>query len=198
MKNKISLLRNVGAAALAMAASPAALAETSSSDFSTEPDKSMAAAHESFLKGDMQKASASIDKAAASVNKESENVAKEGVKNAGDELDKLGQGVKRGAVKSDEELKKTFAHVDNELAKGWHATAEESMEAGKDASSALKKAGESLSGAAKWSGTELKKAAQSSVNAAKKLGEGIKAGGEDVKKWFQHIGDGIEDVERKL
>ena len=106
MKNKISLLRNVSAAALVMAASPAALAETSSSDFSTEPDKSMAAAHESFLKGDMQKASASIDKAAASVNKESENVAasaKEGVKNAGDELDKLGQGVKRrGRVERDD------------------------------------------------------------------------------------------------
>ena len=51
--------------------------------------------------------------------------------------------------------------------------------------SALKKAGESLSGAAKWSGTELKKGAQSSVNAAKKVGEGVKAGGEEVKKWFQ-------------
>jgi hypothetical protein len=36
------------------------------------------------------------------------------------------------------------------------------------------------------------------VNAAKKIGEGLKAGGEDVKKWFQDIGDGIKDVERKL
>ena len=59
--------------------------------------------------------------------------AKEGVKEAGDELDKLGQSVKSGAVKSDDELKKTFAHVDNELAKAWHATAEESMKAGNDA-----------------------------------------------------------------
>ena len=137
MKNKIPFLRNVSAAALMMVAIPAAVAATSSSDFSTEPDKSMAAAHESFLKGDMQKASASIDKAAASVKKESEKVdasAKEGVKQAGDELDKLGQSVKSGAVKSDDELKKTFAHVDNELAKGWHATAEESMKAGNDAS----------------------------------------------------------------
>jgi hypothetical protein len=39
-------------------------------------------------------------------------------------------------------LKKTFAHVDNELAKAWHATAKESMKAGKDASNALKKASE--------------------------------------------------------
>ena len=137
MKNKIPSLRIVSAAALVIAAVPAAFAAKSSSNFTTEPDRSMAAAHESFLKGDMQKASASIDKAAASVKPESEKVAasaKKGVKKAGDDLDKLGQSVKRGAVKSDDELKKTFAHVDNELAKGWHATAEESMKAGKDAS----------------------------------------------------------------
>ena len=175
MKNKISSLRNFSTAALMMVAIPAAFAETSSSDFTSESDKSMAAAHESFLKGDMKKASASIDKAAASVSKESEKVAasaKEGVKKAGDELKKLGQSVKSGAVKSDDELKKTFAHVDNALAKAWHATAEESMKAGKDASNALKKAGESLSGAAKWSGTELKKGAQSSVKAPRRLARG--------------------------
>ena len=104
-----------------MMAIPAAFAETSSSDFTSESDKSMAAAHESFLKGDMKKASASIDKAGASVSKESEKVAasaKEGVKKAGDELEKLGQSVKNGAVKSDDELKKTFAHVDHATGQG--------------------------------------------------------------------------------
>ena len=124
MKNKISSLRNFIAAAVMMVAIPAASAETSSSDFTSESDKSMAAAHESFLKGDMKKASESIDKAAASVSKESEKVAagaKEGVKKAGDELKKLGQSVKSGAVKSDDDLKKTFAHVDSALAKAWHA-----------------------------------------------------------------------------
>ena len=39
---------------------------------------------------------------------------------------------------------------------------------------------------------------QSAVNAAKKVGQGMKAGGEDVEKWLQHIGDGIKDVDRKL
>jgi hypothetical protein len=47
-------------------------------------------------------------------------------------------------------LKKTFARVDNELAKGCYATAEESMKAGKDASNALRKASANLA-AAKWS-----------------------------------------------
>ena len=200
MKNKIPL-SIISTAALMLAAIPSVLGAPSSSDFTTEPDQAMSAAHESFLKGDMQKASASIEKAAASVKKESEKVAasaKEGVKKAGDELDKLGRRVKSGTVKSDDELKNTFAHVDNELAKGWHATAQESINAGKDASSALREAGEYLSAGAKWSGTELKKGARSSVNALKGLGKDIKAGGEDVKKWSQDIGDGIKDVERKL
>ena len=72
MKNTILPLSIISAAALTMVAIPAAVAATSSDDFTNEPDKSMAAAHESFLKGDMQKASASIDKAAASVKNESE------------------------------------------------------------------------------------------------------------------------------
>jgi hypothetical protein len=194
MKNKISSLSIVSAVAFTVIAIPAALAETSAS----ETDVSMTAAHESFVKGDIKKASASIEKAAASVKTESEKVAasaKEGVEKAGDELGKLGKSVKKGTVKSGDELKKTFAHVDSALARAWHATAEESMKSGKDSSNALKKAGESLSGAAKWSGTELKKGAQSSVKA---VGEGMKAGGEEVKKWFHDIGDGIKDVERKL
>ena len=54
----------------------------------------------------MQKASAYIDNAAAGVNKDSEKVAataKEGVKKAGEELAELGQRVKNGEVKSDDQ-----------------------------------------------------------------------------------------------
>src|SRR6478672_536003 len=111
MKNTIPLLSIFSVAALVMTAVPTAFAEAASN----EPDKSMTAAHESFLKGDMQKASESIDKAAASVNDESEKVAasaKDGVKKAGDELANLGKRVKNGEVKSDNELKRTFARVD--------------------------------------------------------------------------------------
>jgi hypothetical protein len=169
MKSIISPLSIVSAAALIITAIPAGFAATSSS----EPDKSMEAAHESFVKGDMQKASAYIGKAAASVDTDSQKVAtsaKESVKKAGEELAKLGHRVKNGEVKSDRELKKTFARVDNALAKGWHATAEESMKAGKDTSNALKNAGESLSGAAEWSGTELKEGVRSPVNSVKAMG----------------------------
>ena len=198
MKNMISPLSIVSVAALMMAATPAAFAATLSS---SEPDKSMEAAHESFLKHDMQKASADIDNAAASVKKESEKVtatAKESVRKAGEDLSALGKRVKAGKVKSDEELKKTFARADDALAKGWHATAEESMKAGTDAGDALTKAGEGLSGAAKWSGTQLKKGARSSVDSVKTIGKGMKAGSEKVNRWFHDIGDGIKDVELKL
>jgi hypothetical protein len=98
-----------------MVAIPMVYAQTPG-DFATEPDKSMANAHESFVKGDMNKAAEHIQKAAAYVKKESGKVAKDskdGVMKAGDQLSKLGGEVKKGAVKSPDELKKTFAQVDH-------------------------------------------------------------------------------------
>ena len=78
---------------------PAVYAQTSSADFTSEPDKTMAAAHESFVKKDMKKASEQISKAAAYVNKEADQVAKdtkEGVKKAGDDLGQTRAGCKGG------------------------------------------------------------------------------------------------------
>lgn len=161
----------------------------------------MTAAHESFLKGNMEKASASIEKAAASVKHESGQVAtsaKDGVVEAGDHLAAFGQTVKSGAVKSDKELKKQFARADNALAKAWHTTANESIKAGKDGGTALKRAGESVSDAAKWSGTQLKKGAQKSVDAVKTIGTGAKTGGQETMEWLQGIGEAIKDVAQKL
>ncbi|MDP3016290.1 MAG: hypothetical protein Q8N70_04360, partial [Deltaproteobacteria bacterium] len=100
--------------ALLMAPIPAVYAQTSPGDFTNEPDKTMASAHESFLKGEMNKAAEQINRAAAYVRKEADKVAKdtrEGLKKAADELEELGQGVKKGTVKSSNELKKTFAKV---------------------------------------------------------------------------------------
>jgi hypothetical protein len=188
-----------------MAAIPAVYAQTSPGGFTNEPDKTMAKAHESFVKGDINKAAEYIHKAAAYVKKEADKVAKdtkEGVKKAGDDLDKLGQGVKKGTVKSGDELKKTFAKVDYELAKAWHKTADEAKKSGKDANYALKKAGAWIEGAAQWSVTQLKEGTQASIEAVKKAGKdaakGAKAGAEEVDKWFKGIGEGIEDVGRKL
>src|SRR4030042_3832691 len=106
-----------------MGAISAVYAQTSPGDFTNEPDKTMASAHESFLKGEMNKAAAQINKAAAYVKKEADKVAKdtkEGVKKAGDDRDKLGQGVKKGTGKSSDELKKSLAKVAYALAKAWH------------------------------------------------------------------------------
>jgi hypothetical protein len=180
-------------------------AQAASGEFANEPDKSMAAANEAFLKDNMNKAAEQIGKAAAYVKKEADKVAagsKEGVKKAGDALAKLGGDVKQGAVKSGDDLKKTFAAVDHALAKAWHATADETRKAGKDATAALKKAGASLAGAAKWSGAQLQEGAQASLDAVKKVGtatgKGVKTGVEDVDKWFKDIGEGIEGVGKKL
>jgi hypothetical protein len=180
-------------------------AQTSPSDFTTEPDKSMAASHESFVKGDKDKAAQQLHKAAAYVKKESNEVAasaKDDLQKAGDALDKLGEGVKNGTVKSADELKKTFAGVDHAIADGWHQTAEKTKEAGKDSTEALRKAGTALDGAAKWSGTKLKEGTQATVDALKKAGqktgEGVKTGAKQVEGWLKDLGNGIKDVGRKL
>ena len=203
-KKSFSVLSMVIIAVL-MVAIPAVSAQTSPGDFTNEPDKTMAKAHESFVKGDINKAVEYIHKAAAYVKKEADKVAKdtkEGVKKAADDLDKLGQGVKKGTVKSSDELKKTFAKVDYELAKAWHKTADEAKKSGKDPSNALKDAGAWIEGSAKWSVTQLKEGTRASVEAVKKVGKGAakgaKAGAEEIETWFKGIGEGIEDVGRKL
>jgi hypothetical protein len=203
-KKFLSVLSMLTIATL-MAAIPAVYAQTSPGNFTNESDKAMASAHESFLKGEMNKAAEQIHKASAYVKKEADKVAKdtrEGVKKAGDDLDKLGQGVKKGTVKSGDELKKTFAKVDYELAKAWHKTADEAKKSGKDSSHALREAGAWIEGAAQWSATQLKEGTQASLEAVKKVGKGVakgaKSGAEEVDKLFKGIGDGIEDVGRKL
>jgi hypothetical protein len=170
-------------------------------DFASEPDKSMASAHESFLKGDLNKASEHIKKAAGYVRKEGNKVAKdaaEPLKKAAADLDRLGQNVKKGAVKSGDDLKKSFAQVDHQLALAWHKTADEATKAGKDSTNALKKAAAGLAGAATWSGVQLQAGAQASVAGVAKVGQGVKLGAEDVGRFFKGIGDGIADVGQKL
>jgi len=205
MKIKLITTLNRLVIAALMAALPVVWAHAAADTFTTEPDKSLAAAHESFLKGDMNKASQQIHRAAAAVKKDSRTVAadsKDGMNKAGAALDKLGDDVKTGTVKSDAELKMSFAKVDHQIAGCWHQTAAESRKSGKDASADLKKAGQSLSGAAKWSGTELNEGTHSTVEEIKKVGVGtgkdVKASSEKVDKWFKDIGDGISDLGHKL
>jgi hypothetical protein len=117
-------------------------------------------------------------------------------------LDKLGDGVKNGTVKSADDLKKTFAKVDHQIAGCWHKTAEQAQKAGKDSTADLKKAGVALEGAAKWSGNQLDEGTKKTVDAVKKAadqtGQGVKAGAQDVNNWFKGIGHGIDDLAHKL
>jgi hypothetical protein len=191
--------------ALLIAAAPFALAQVNPDDFTDEPDKTMAASHSSFAKGDTAKASQQIRKAATYVRNESKEVAanaRADLEKAAEALDKLGREVKNGTVKSGDDLRRTFARVDHALAVAWHKTAEEAQDAGKDAGDALRKAGAALDGAARWSGTKLKQGAQASLQAlqkaGKKTGEAVKAGAKQVEGWFNDIGNGIKDVGRKL
>jgi hypothetical protein len=205
MNKNILLALSILNISLPMAIVAPARAQTDPDDFTTEPDKTMAASHQSFVKGDTNKAAAQIHKAATYVRDESDQVAasaKADLQKAGDALDKVGQGIKDGTVKSADELKKTFATVDHVIADSWHETAQQAKASGKDAEEALRKAGAALDGAARWSGTKLKEGAQASVDALKKAGrktgEGVKAGAKQVEGWLKDIGNGIKEVGRKL
>ena len=170
-------------------------------DFASEPDKSMASANESFLKGDMDKAAEHIHKAAVYLRSEGDKVAKDAskpVKKAADDLERLGQNVKKGSVKSGDQLKKGFAEADHQLAKAWHTSADQARKAGQDATVPLQKAAAALTGAATWSGVKLQQGAQASVDGVTKAGQGMRLGAETVGGFFRGIGDGIADVGQHL
>ncbi|MBP9901407.1 MAG: hypothetical protein V9H26_05240 [Verrucomicrobiota bacterium] len=201
MKTKPLARLNRVILAVLLAAMPAVYAQTQPVNFTSEPNKSLAAAHESFVAKNMNAASEQIHTASVYVRKQSSKVsgeAKAGMKKAGDELDQLGQGVQAGTVKSEAELKQTFAKVNHQMATCWHQTAAASKEAGKNANAELKKAGASLSASAKWSGRKLNEGAQSTVDAIKQAGKAtsdhVKAGGEAVDKWFKNLGESIKDL----
>ena len=87
MTRRVSFVRSAFIVAVLMAAVSTAHAQAPS-DFAGEPDKSMASAHESFAKGEMNQAAEHIQKAAAYVRKEADKVAKDtkdGVLKAGDQ-----------------------------------------------------------------------------------------------------------------
>jgi hypothetical protein len=205
INRKSLIVLNTLALAACVIASSGAYAQTASSDFKAEPDKTMAAAHESFVKGDMKKAGDQVQMAATYVGKESDKVvdaSKADVKKAGVELDKFGDGIKKGAVKSGDDIKKCAASTDHTLAKAWHQTAEAAKKSGKDPTAALKKAGAALESASKWSGHQLSEGAKASVDAVSKAGKGVakgaKASADEVDKWFKGIGDGIKDLGLKF
>jgi len=205
MNTKTQLLLGSVITAALITAVPALCAQTATGSFKNEPDKSMAAAQESLEKGNKDKAAADLEKASKWVKKQADEVGREssaGMKTAGEELEKLGEGVKNGTVKSGDEMKKAFAKVDHEIASCWHKSAEDSKKAGKDSTADLKKAGAALESSAKWSGHQLSEGTKDSVKAVKKAGkatgEGTKAAAKDVDKWFKDIGDGIKDLGRKL
>ena len=200
MTSRMVSLSSASIVAFLVAALSTAHAQ-SPADFPGDPDKSMASAHESFVKGNMNKAADQIHKAAVYVKKEGDKVAKDSraaVKKAGDDLDRLGKEVKKGTVKSGDQLKKTFAQVDHQLAAAWHKTADESRKAGRDSIPPLKNAAAALEGAAKWSGARLNDGAQASADGLRKVGQGVTLGADEVGRFFTGIGEGLADVGRNL
>lgn len=200
MIREVSLVRSACGVAI-LVASLATVHAQAPGDFTGEPDKSMARAQEALAKGDKGKAAEHIGKAAAYVRAQEQKVAKDasmGLKKATDELDRLGAEVKKGAVKSADALKKTFAKTDNALATAWHATADQEQKTGKDPSGALRSAGAGLENAAKWAGAKLDAGAQAAVDALNQAERGTRLGAETVGRTIRGLGEGISDLGRRI
>ena len=73
--NRTLLPLSIATAVLSIASATFVLAQVNPDDFTEEPDKTMAASHSSFVKGDTAKASQEIRKAATYVRNESREVA---------------------------------------------------------------------------------------------------------------------------
>lgn len=162
-----------------------------------EPDKSLNAAHESFMKKDMKTAGADIHRAGDYIRQEGDKLggdSKKAFHDVADETDKLAKGVENGTVKTEGELKHGFAKTEHGLAKAWHGVAGDAKAAGKDTTEALKKAAHSLDAAAKWSGANIKEGTHKAVKAVKEVPDDAKVAADKVGGWFDHIGDGIKDV----
>jgi hypothetical protein len=103
----------------AVAAVAVARAQTSTTDFKGEPDKSMAAAHESFIKGNTRKASEDISKAALKkADAGLEGAAKwsgtqlsEGTKASIDAMKKAGHGTATGVKAGADQADKWFKDI---------------------------------------------------------------------------------------
>ncbi len=204
-KQNNRITTSIAVAAL-LAGLPVAYGQTSSADFQTQPEKSMATAYEAFVKGNTGDACGYISIAANYVKTQARLSmtadSKEGMAKVERELLKLREGVEKGTVKSGDELKKTFAKAEYESARCWHKTAQEAQKAGKDSTYALKRTAERLDGASRWSGHQLDAGTKKSLAAVEGVGQGtnkgVKAGTAELDQWCKSLGHGIEELGKKL
>jgi len=168
---------------------------------SEDPNASLEAANESFLKHDTKAAEAYIHKAGEAIRKEGAKAgakSKEAFDKIADETDKLAKDVKSGAVKTNADLKKRFAKINHSLAKTWHKVAGEANDAGEDTKEAMKKAAHSVSAAADWTGTKLKAGTHKTVEEVKGWPDDAEVAADKAGAWFKGIGDGIKDVGQNI
>jgi hypothetical protein len=164
-------------------------------------------AHEFFLKKDFKTAASEIRKGADFMKKEAESATEEGKKVLAasvQELGKLATDVEKGAVKSEKELKDTFARANNALARHHYLKASEqwAKKETKSTGNALKNAAQYLEQAAKWSGHKLEAGSSEVVKGARavadKLIQGTKWVAEEVSKGIKDMGNEISKLGKQI
>jgi hypothetical protein len=168
-----------------------------------EPEHHLKLAHEHFLKKEHKEAASEIRKAAAFVKLAADNAAGEdrkGLLAAGAELDRLADGVEKGTVTSERELKEAFARADYALARHHQIKAAEANAAKepKKAGQHLKAAADAVEDGAAWAGHELGAGGVDAIKGARlvsgKLIEGVGWVPAEVGKAITDIGKETEKL----
>jgi hypothetical protein len=174
---------------------------------SEEPQRHFTDAFAAYARKDYKAAAADIRKATSYLRLEAGRAtgdAKQGLDSSVAQLDKLADSVEKGTMKDDQSMAHAFAKADHELAIEHRSKAAESW-AHKQYDKAgyeLKAAADGLEGAAGWVGGEAKTGASATVADTRALGDKLASGAawtrKEVAKGFESLGNGLNELGRKI
>jgi hypothetical protein len=174
---------------------------------SAEPQHHFTHAIADYAKKDYTAAAADIRKAASYLRLEAgraEGDSKQALDSSVAELDNLAVSVDHGAMSDEHSMSKAFARADHALALEHHANATEAWtdKQYQKAGYELKAAARSLEDAAASVGGEAKAAASVTVADTRALGDKLASGAhwtrEEVANGLESLGNGIDEVGRKI
>jgi hypothetical protein len=167
-----------------------------------EPEQNFHRAERLFKRGDRKGAAAEIRAGAALIELEGgrHNASnKTGLDRAAARLNQLAKQVEDNKVESEKPLRAAFAEADLELARHYHAMAEETL-SHNDRSTGqwLRGAADSVADAAEWSERKLASGTKAGLSSARRIGTEIEAGAkwtsDEVRTEADAVGHAIESL----
>jgi hypothetical protein len=175
--------------------------------FEQQPERNFKAAAEEYLKKEYEVSAEDLEKASAFMEQRAKTGSertKASLNKSAQELDRLADDMEKGAVRSVQSMKETFARADRELANYYHEKAAESYARNefKKAGRELKESARSLQQGMGWAGYEVEQGSQAAISRISRMGEdlekGTKVAAADVKDGISSLGDEIRKFGNSL